>query len=116
MAVVITLPQTDVPAGPGSVASGSVPVNVVKLDAVLQQVAWPLAGDKALDYVIEQSNDGGATWLPLCFGDMTDVAAVASTIRFGCTLRNVGLSGRRVRLSWNLAKALTISGTVSTST
>jgi hypothetical protein len=108
----VTLPETSIPAGPGAITSGAIASNLSRFVATMLQVSWPLAGDKAIDYQIEQSNDGGASWDLLSWGDMSDVANPLLTIRFGCTLRDVGQSGRRVRLSWNFAKPLTISGTL----
>jgi hypothetical protein len=120
MTVVATLPQTTVPAGPGSLTSGVLAASAAIYIAKLQQVTWPHAGDKAFDYVCDVSLDGGATWLaqPPSSGDVYDGAipsrngSTADQIVIACQLPDVGNANRKLRLSYNLAKALTVSGTL----
>jgi len=112
MTTVATLPQTTVPAGPGSLTSGLIASTAAQLSAQLVQVAWPLAGDLAIAYTLDYSNDSGATWRTISSGDISDKAG---NLFFGCGLYDVGSATRKVRLSYTFAKTLVVSGTVQVS-
>lgn len=119
MAIILTIPQVTLPVGPGSRTSPAIPAGAVEYVIHLQQVGWPHVGDKAFDFVCEVALDG-VNFQPLCSGDVSD-ASVPS--RNGSTLDSfniavgpipgVGTVGRKLRFSWDFAKSLTISGTLS---
>lgn len=117
MTTLITVPQTTIPAGSGSFTSApnAVPAAASKVTMSFTQVAWPNAGDKAIDYTVDLSLDGGANWQTISFGDVSDVTVAGSAFKFGCTLPFAGTPGRRVRISYNFAKALTVSGSLDVS-
>ena len=112
MALLATLPKTTIPEGPGSITSGALATSLSVLRATLNQFEWPYAGDLAATLIAEQSNDGGATWLHLAACALADVRNAGDTTQLACRLRDVGTSGRIVRLSWDAAKALTVSGSL----
>lgn len=113
MTVVATLPQTTINPGSGGATSGLIASDAHELRAVLAQVGWPAAHDKAIDYWLEYSNDSGATWRVLSLGDIWDYAEPGNSITMSCGIPNVGSATRKVRLSWTFYKTLTISGTVN---
>jgi hypothetical protein len=118
MSVVLTIPQTTVPVGPGSATSGAIPSGVGQYVATITMVGWPNANNKAFDYSLDCSLDGGTVWQTCSSGDVFDTALknkagnATTSFKLICVLTGVGVVGRKVRLSWNFAKALTISGTV----
>ena len=84
----------------------------------MKQVGWPLTGGKAFDYQMEVALDG-VTFKNLCSGDVYDLPITlidgTPTDTFNMTvgpIPGVGLTTRKLRLSWVFAKALTISGTM----
>jgi hypothetical protein len=118
MAAVITIPQTTLPVGPGSVQSNNVPNDVFQYFIRLTQVAWPHAGDLAFVYQCEVSQDNGQSWSTSSAGDVYDApipargTVPANEIRIACPIPNVGNNQRRLRFSYDFAKTLTVSGTV----
>lgn len=118
MAVVFTLPQTNVPIGPGQIVSPAIPAGATEYVMHIQQVGWPHAGDKAFDFACDIAVDG-VNFQPLSSGDVTDASvpsrngSALDSFNIGVgPLPSVGTAGRKLRFSWNFAKALTISGTL----
>ena len=109
MTVVFTVPQTTVPTGPGSFTSNTIASGTTQLKAVLTQVGWPFVGGTAITYTLDYSNDNGTNWKVLSTGNISDTSG---NVTFGCSLPNSGITSRKVRLSYNFAKSLTISGTI----
>lgn len=118
MAIVFTLPQTNVPIGPGQIISPAIPVDAKEYVMHIQQVGWPHAGDKAFDFACEIAVDG-VNFQPLSGGDVSDApvpsrnGSALDSFNIGVgPLPGVGTVGRKLRFEWNFAKALTIGGTL----
>lgn len=112
MATVLTVPQTTIPKGAGVFTSGVLAAAGAEVRMNFTQVSWPLAGDVAMTYTVDLSQDGGATWAMLCFGDVSDVANPGNAFIFGCPLPGAGNANRKVRVSYDFKKALTVSGSL----
>lgn len=120
MAVIATVPQTTLPAGPVTIGPGAVAAAAKQYIMTVVMIGWPNAGDKAFDYVCDVSLDGGATWIahPPSSGDVWDIAVPAlrgqpaNQFKITCDIPDQGNANRRIRLTAILTKPLTISGTL----
>ena len=119
MALVRTIPQTLLPSSGSFGANANIPSDVDQFVLTVTQVSWPFAGDTALEYALEWSNDSGATWTFIAGEEVDDVpqstvrGSINNQFKVSCTLPNVGSSTRRCRIRWFNCKAgITISGTI----
>ncbi len=114
--LLVTLPQTAFAAGAsGASLVGAVPAGLQQAALTINQVAWPNTGGTAASFEADVSQDGGATWSFLAAATFNDVPVLGSNptqITLTCSIPNPASATRLVRLAYNFAKALTVSGTL----
>lgn len=121
MALILTVPQTNLPAGTQTFTSGAIDPTLQGFTITIIQGAWPFAGDKAFDAKLDCSLDGGTTWLGVSGLDVTDApfplnkqGGTTNTATWNASpLPGIGTSGRLLRMTLTLAKPLSIGGSVN---
>jgi hypothetical protein len=118
MATIITIAQFTATLGQRTVTTPAIPSNVTEYIIHLQQVGWPHAQDKVFDYSMEIAVDG-VNFTRLCGGDVWDFSVPAKgtkpldAFNLGVgPLPGAGLATRKLRITWDFAKSVTMSGSI----
>lgn len=115
----LTIPQTTLSLGVQSFQTASINSAFSQYILTLNEVSWPLAGDKVMDMTVDYSPDNGATWIFISSSDVYDdpVPAFhgfpANAIRFVVTIPDVGSSTRKLRATFNVVKSVTVTGSLA---
>lgn len=115
-----TLNQTTVGIGQHILGPANTPLAATAVHFNIQQFSWPHTGGEAFHYSVEESIDGGNTWVASPTFTVMDIAIPA---KFQNPANNIsdsrpimfpGVAGSKIRVNSTFAKTLTISAQIQT--
>ncbi len=115
MSVLRNVPQTDYPIGQTIIGPDNVPGNINQYVFTAVQNNWPNAGDRAFNYVIQVSQDGGTTWDAQTADSIDDIIIPPKFGRPGgqfnivCDIPDKSQGVRKVRCVFDFFKPITMT-------
>lgn len=118
MADVAQMVAAVVSKGKSNFVSADIPADASEFTATFQQIGWPYKGDLAFTYTMDLALDG-VNFKEFCSGDVLDLPVPSrngspeNSFRMSVgPLDGFGLLNRKLRISWDFAKPLQMSGKI----